>query len=289
MPAHVTLVRAADEHRFEARLHLAEASGAPMLVFGPAMGTRARFYDRFGQALATAGVSFCSWDWRGMASSSERASRRRNWGYQTLVTRDFPAVVDVARQAAPQASALWMGGHSLGGQLATLFAARNPGSSAGLLLIAAGSVHFRGWSGLARLKILGLTQSAVALSELFGHFPGTRLGFGGREARGVIRDWARCARNGLYAPDGSDLDYEAALAELQQPVHAWGFAADTLAPSGSTRRLLDKLRSSPAEHYLLHAGDTGGEALDHFSWARAPQHIVPPVLECIRPLAAGSR
>lgn len=284
-------VTAKDGHRFEARFTLADDPSAPMLVFGPAMGTWGKFYDKLGAALSAAGLSFVTFDWRGAASSNWRASRRQNWGYRELIELDYAALLDTVRKTAPHAAGIWTGGHSLGGQVSALFAARNPDATRGLLLIAAGSVYYRGWSGLAQLKILGLTQSAPIIGKLFGHFPGERIGFAGREAGGVIADWARCARTGRYDLDGTDVDDEATLACLRRPAFAIGMAGDGLAPEQSTRRLLDKLSSSDRRYQNLSAGDTGGTAFDHFSWARDPQWVVPLILDWVRsdPAAAGSR
>lgn len=290
MDPEILPVTAEDGHRFEARLTLSDDSSAPILVFGPAMGTWGKFYDKLGATLSASGLSFVTFDWRGAASSNWRASRRQNWGYRELIELDYPALMDSVCKTVPNAAGIWTGGHSLGGQISALFAARNPDSTQGLLLVAAGSVYYRGWSGLARLKILGLTQSAQVIGKLVGHFPGHRMGFAGREARGVIADWARCARTGRYDLDRTDVDDEATLACLRLPALAIGMAGDGLAPEQSTRRLLDKLSGSDCSYQNLSAEDSGGTALDHFSWARNPRWVAPLILDWVRsgPAAAGS-
>lgn len=272
-------VEAGDGHRFEARVKLAPGANAPLLVFAPAMGTWGRFYDRLGDALTEVGVSFVTCDWRGASSSNLRASRRTDWGYRELVEVDYHALYRAARAAAPEASAVWVGGHSLGGQVAALYAARDPEAAAGLMIIAAGSVHFRGWRGVAGARMLALTQSARVMSGVFGHFPGRRVGFAGRESRGVIRDWAACGRHGRFEPRGTDFDYEQGLANLVLPVRALGFAGDTLSPESSTRRLLGKLKRCEPVYRKLLAQDTGDVALDHFSWARTPDWAAAQVAD----------
>ncbi|MCC2656304.1 MAG: alpha/beta fold hydrolase [Panacagrimonas sp.] len=272
-----------DGHRFGGTLHRAADPDAPLLMFMPAMGTRARYYNGFGAALAQAGVSFACFDWRGIDTSSQRASRTLDFGYRHLVEHDFPAALQVLHARLPStAGRTFIGGHSLGGQLAALFTARAPESVKGVVLIASGNVHFRGWRGTGSLRILALTQSASLISRVVGHFPGKQLRFGGQEARGVIRDWASTARNGRYRLAGSNFDYEAGMARLQKPVLAVGFTADTLAPAGSTDRLLAKLAHCSRTHLRWKAVDTGGVALDHFSWAKRPELVVPTVASWIR-------
>lgn len=274
-------VTAGDGHRFGGTLHPAADPNAPLLMFMPAMGTRAHFYNNFGAALAAAGVNFACFDWRGIQSSSLRASRATDFAYRQLVEEDFPGAVRSLRERLP-AAPLWVGGHSLGGQLAALYAAREPQHVRGLAIIASGNVHFRGWTGMGSLRILALTQSATLISRVVGHFPGKRLGFGGQEARGVIRDWAATARSGRYRVAGSATDYEAAMSRLEKPVLALGFAADTLAPRDSTERLLGKLGRCRRTHLRWRAEDSDGVALDHFSWAKRPDLVVPTVSAWLR-------
>lgn len=286
MSAQAFEVSAGDGHRYLVTLHAAASPSAPLLLFMPAMGTRARFYNSFGAAMAEAGVSFASADWRGIESSSLRASRRNDFGYRHLVEEDITATVAALRQQLPQ-SALWVGGHSLGGQLAALYASREPARVTGIVLIAAGTVHFSAWARMGALRILALTQSATVISKLVGHFPGRRIGFAGREARSVIGDWAATARSGLYRVRGSAQNYEASMAQLEKPVLAVGFKADTLAPAKATDALLGKLARCRRTHLRWNAAESGGFALDHFSWAKRPDLIVPTVSRWIGEQTAG--
>lgn len=278
-------VQTADGHRFGASLHRATAAGAPLLLFMPAMGTRSRYYGGFAAAMAQAGVSLATCDWRGMESSSLRASHRVDFGYRHLVELDLPAAVTALRQRLPQAP-LFVGGHSLGGQLGCLYTAANASLVRGLVLIASGTVHFSAWAGAGALRILALTQSAGLISRVVGHFPGQRIGFAGREARGVIRDWAGTARSGRYRPAGTRLDYEAAMAQLEKPTLALGFQADHLAPRKATSALLAKLPRCHRTQWHWSAADSGGQGLDHFSWAKRPELVAPPVATWVRQQAA---
>jgi len=273
-PADTLSLTATDGHRFEAALYRAARAEAPLLLFLPALGTPARVYRGFAAALAGQGVHVCVPDWRGMASSSLRASRANDHGYRELVETDAAAVMDALASRFPGAP-LWVGGHSLGGQLSTLVAARQPDRVHGVLLLASGSVFLGCYaSRLQRgIRALGLLSSVTG--AVLGYFPGQRLGFGGREARGVMRDWLHVAHTGRYEPARASFDYEAALARLALPVLALNFQADTWAPEAAARYLLDKLPRCTRETWNWGAADTGGRALDHFSWTKQPQEVVP--------------
>jgi predicted alpha/beta hydrolase len=281
MPIESLTLTADDGHRYGVTHYISAAPDAPALLFWPAMGTRARYYSAFAEAIAQQGVQVYVADWRGVDSSSLRASRAINFGYRHLLELDMPALVAAARARHPRAP-LWLGGHSLGGQLGALYAAAHPQDIAGLALIASGSVYHRGWRGIGGAGILAMTQSTVVVSSLLGHFPGSRLGFGGREARGVMRDWARVARNGRYRVRGSAHDYEALLPQLNIPVLALGFKHDDFAPRRATDYLLEKMPACARTHWRWGEAEMPGAKLDHFSWARQPQLIAPRVAAWIK-------
>ena len=91
MSEKITLT-AADQHQFAATVYPASTPGAPVLVFFSALGTPAKVYRHVGQAMAQQGVHFCAPDWRGIDSSSVRASRALDFGYRHLVELDMAAM-----------------------------------------------------------------------------------------------------------------------------------------------------------------------------------------------------
>jgi predicted alpha/beta hydrolase len=275
-PAETLSITAPDGHRFDAGLYRAASTAAPVLIFLSALGTPSRVYRGFASAMAGQGVQVCTPDWRGMASSSVRASRRHDHGYRQLVEIDAPALVDQLTGLFP-ASRLWIGGHSLGGQLATLIAARQPERFHGLLPIASGSVFLACYPRRLQRGIRLLGMLCAVTGAVVGHFPGQRIGFGGREARGVMKDWVHVAHTGRYEPAGSTFAYEAALAKLAMPVLALNFQGDSWAPEPAASYLLGKLPLCQREQWTWGDAETGGQHLDHFSWTKHPQLLAPRI------------
>jgi predicted alpha/beta hydrolase len=249
------------------------AAEAPVLVCMPAMGTAARFYEPLAGPIVREGWRFVTADLRGVGLSAVRVKRGVGFGYREMVGSDWPAVVQKTQSLFPCAP-LYLLGHSLGGQLSALYLAENPGAVAGLVLVAAPSVHWRGWDAPLNAGVLAGTQAARAVAELLGYFPGRKLGFGGTEARGVIRDWARQARTGRYEPRGAPIDYEQLLAELDAPVLAFSFEDDFLSPPRAVGNLLAKMRRARVTHVTL-----AGDGLDHFRWVRNPDALVEKIRE----------
>lgn len=238
------------------------------LYWLPAMGVPAKHYLPFAEALAACGMAVALHEWRGIGSSDRRAGRRQDWGYRTLLQEDLPAGLAAARAAWPDVTGL-LGGHSLGGQLACAYAGLHPAQAAGLVLVASGAPY---WRNFRHAWLIGAAYvTAPLLAALFGHFPGRRIGFGGNEARGVIRDWARSGRTGRYAADGMG-DLEAGMSAVDAPLLALRLRDDWLGPAASLEWLLGKLPCAAVTRGVL-APDQLHTPADHFGWMKAPQPV----------------
>lgn len=282
--AQTLTISTSDQHLFDATLHPTDDPTAPVLIFLSALGTPARVYGRFGREMVCHGVQLCAPDWRGIGSSSIRAGRSSDFGYRHLVEFDLASVIEAVRQRLPQAP-IWLGGHSLGGQLALLSAAARPAGIAGVVLIASGSVHLPCYSWKLRLGVGSLVLLSTLARPVLGYFPGGRVGFGGREAAGLMRDWSRVALTGRYRPDGSDIDYEKTLRTLRLPVLALTFAADYWSPARAALALLNKLPKNGFVHWHLEKSQTAGVAVDHYAWIKQPALVAPAVAQHIRALS----
>ena len=245
---------------------------SPVLICMPAMGVPAKFYEPLASPVLEEGWHLVTADLRGNGLSSVRASREVSFGYHEMVTFDWPAVVEKVKALFPGAP-LYLLGHSLGGQLSTLYLAANPGACSGLIVVATPSVYFGGWDFPLNLGVLAGTQLACAIAGILGYFPGRKIGFGGAEARGVIRDWAHTGRTGRYEPAGSPVDFESLLGEMELPVLSISFEEDLLAPERAVANLCTKMKKCRITHHLMKDEDLG-----HFQWVRNPQ----PVIEKIR-------
>jgi pimeloyl-ACP methyl ester carboxylesterase len=166
---------------------------------------------------------------------------------------------------------LFIGGHSLGGQLGCLFAGLQPQEVEGLAVVGSGTPYWRAFDTRGLPLRVGFSLAHWS-ARLRGYFPGRRIGFGGNEARGVIADWVRSGQTGRYAARGLDRDLEAALARQAQPVLALRLAEDRLGPGASLRHLLEKMPRAVSETQVLDAGAIGVRA-DHFSWMKQPQAV----------------
>lgn len=256
-------------------LSVAPPSPHRTLVWVPALGVPARHYEAFAQALAARGVAVVVHEWRGFGSSSLRASRRVDWGYRHLLLHDLPATRAAAERLHPGLP-VTAGGHSLGGQLATCSLALDPTFGEDLWLVASGAPYPGAFPLRARLWLPPAYRLLSGLAHAFGALPGRRIGFGGQEARGVIRDWSRTALTGRYAAPGVG-DLEPRLRGVVAPVRGVLLERDWLAPTGSLAYLTSKLGSRDVRVDVLDAQSLGAPA-DHFAWMRSPDAVADALL-----------
>lgn len=278
-PSIVPLV-APDGARSEARVFAPGTARAAAVVL-PAMGVDARYYDRVGQSLAARGVGVLVMELRGIGTSSLRAGRRVDFGYRELVELDTATAVAAARERFPGLP-LHLVGHSLGGHLAMLFSAVCPGQVDGIVLIAAGTPYFRAYPGRHAAYVLTASIALRGLSAVLGYLPGRTVGFGGREARRLIAEWARAIRTGRFSFAGEPADLPAAMAAVDLSLLAISLAEDSLAPRASVDHIVRMLPGARLTRLHAERGELGDD-VDHFRWARRPDPVARLVASWMLP------
>lgn len=248
-------------------------AAAPAILIQPAMGVKAGYYQKLAEGLHDAGYSAAIAELRG---HEESGGRRPGWGYDfgyhEMLHEDWPLAVDAVKARFPQAP-LYLLGHSLGGQISSLHAAAYPGMAAGLILIACSSVYWKLWPK----TFLAYSQVVPLAARLIGHFPGQYFGFAGREARGVMADWARQARTGRFMLGRPRTDYEDRLAAVTLPVLGISFSTDFFAPKHAMDGLLGKMPRAALTRHHLDPDALGFDKIDHFRWVRQPAIVLPRI------------
>jgi predicted alpha/beta hydrolase len=250
---------------------------AAWVVCLPALGVPAAYYDPLAAALAGHGLAVASTDHRGNGTSSVRAGRGVDFGYADLVADALRVIEALRRRLDVPVHAL---GHSLGGQVAAVMAGHAPGCVQSLVLTACGTPYWRGFAGRTGLQVLALAHLARVTGPLLGHFPGERIGFGGREAARLMREWSSLARHGRL--DAAGLDAEAAIARASAPVLFVSIDGDWMAPAAAVEHLAGKLVSAPIERVRVTRDNADPRALDHFRWARYPDAVAGIVADWVR-------
>ena len=268
-------VVAADGHAYQLIARI-PAQPTASLLWLPALGVAARHYLPFAEALAARGVAVFLHEMRGNGSSSLRASRTVDWGYRQILA-DIASSDAVMRQRHGTPVQM-IGGHSIGGQLATCYLAVDPKAFAHLWLVASGTPYWHAFPAPVRYLLPLVYQFTPWLADRRGALPGRKLGFGGEEACTLMRDWARVGLSGRYAASGLDIDLELAMSQVAVQAQAVVLDRDWFAPTRSTQALLDKLPRTQSILSTLNSAALGTGA-DHFSWMKHPAAVVHALLK----------
>lgn len=238
----------------------------------PAMGVKASYYRPLAEHILAAGYSLLLCDVRGQGTSNKYAPEDA-FGYTEFLEWDLPDYVRAAKRACPDKRIVLLG-HSLGGHLSLLYAAAMPQSVEGVALIASGSVYWKAYRFPANVKTWFGTQASVLISSLLGYFPGHKIGFGGKQPKAVMRDWAQQGRSGNYVLPSSHINYETALAQYEKPVFALSIDGDKFAPHSSTDHLISKLKNADIHRVLYAPSANLKPKIDHFRWVKHNQEII---------------
>ncbi|WP_305804047.1 alpha/beta fold hydrolase [Stenotrophomonas sp. YIM B06876] len=264
-------VASTDAHRFELISRL-PAQPRASLLWLPALGVSARHYLPLADALAARGIAVFLHEWRGNGSSSLRPSRTQDWGYRELLQYDLPASAMAIARQLPDLPRI-LGGHSLGGQLACCHAGLAQSEWLALWLVASGTPWWRSFPAPRRYLLPLAYRVLPWLAQRRGVMPGRALGFGGNEARSLIRDWSSVGLSNRYAASGMAVDLEQALRRVDAPATAVVFDSDWLAPVSSTQALLEKMPAATHRLETLSRAQLHAPA-DHFSWMKSPERVV---------------
>ena len=240
------------------------------MVIAPALGVRASYYGLLCAQLAEGGIDAVAVDLPGTGTSPIRASRRHDWGYDEVIEH-YRSACEAVRRRRPGVPLIVIG-HSIGGQIALMLGGCAIEGLVGTVVVASGCPWWRCWDGLDAPRILASTTAAMGLAKVLGYFPGDRVGFGGREARTLIRQWANASQTGRYESD--DFDGEALLQRPGPPALAICIEGDNLAPAASMRLPLGRMtqRSITFEHWA--DAPYGG---DHNRWPTQPDFVAQRV------------
>lgn len=270
-------VTSLDGAHFELLCSATPIESGPCFYFMPAMGTRASYYKPLISTFAGWGINLVVGELRGHGCHSIQASRDSNFGYLDIVEKDIPAGLDVAKQHFPN-SPIFVGGHSLGGQLSMLHLANHPDTAAGLVLVASGSPYAKVYR--SRWRIFFYTQLLGLTARTLGYLPGEKMGFGGTEAKQLMIEWSRMARTGNYLLGPEKLAMEPALAAYTGRVLGVTLDGDFYAPPRATGHLLEKLQHAEKTACHLSREELGYKA-SHFNWVKQADRVAEKMQDWI--------
>lgn len=239
-----------------------------VIVILPAMGAHARPYRFMASYLAACGHAVITLDPRGHGQSLPHPKRGVDYGIDHFLKQDIPAILAFARQRFSGRSVALLG-HSLGGHLAAMYMAENPGAADLLITLTTTHVSFKKLD----FRILVLFLGFSLMARILGYVPGQYVGWGTPMARRQVLDWARWGLSDRFSgTDGRDI--EPFMAKLEKPLLSIGFTDDRrLAPPHGIDHFNDLLKSCDLTRWSISPDDIGVEALGHFGHLRCGEKV----------------
>ncbi|MEQ8964808.1 MAG: alpha/beta fold hydrolase [Azospirillaceae bacterium] len=244
----------------------------PVVIITAATSVRCRYYFRFAGFLYHQGFDAVVYDYRGIGESRppRLAGFRGSWLDWGRLDFDA-ALVWTARQFP--ARPIHVVAHSVGGFVIGLAPSNHLISR--IFTMGAQIAHWRDYAPRARLGMVAKWHVAMPLlTELFGYFPGGRLGWMEDTPRGVVRDWGwsrprleDTCRRGYLAVDLPDrrilIDQ---FRHVTAPILAVGVSDDPFGTVPAVERLLAYFEAAPATHLRLTPDDVGEPSIGHFAF-----------------------
>lgn len=265
-----------------------EPAGTPRasVVIGGAMGVRQSFYAPFAQWLSQQGLRVWTFDYRGSGDSRGDVPLREVDADLFDWARDYEAVIDAAKAAAPDAP-LYLLGHSLGAQLPGFL--QRPEQVDGLVSIAAGSGYWRENAPRLKRSILYFWFVLVPLvTRLFGYFPGRKLRKVGDLPRGVILQWRRWCLNPRYSVGAEGELAARSYSRVRFPVLALSMTDDELMTLAGTNSLVSFYTGAPSAIERIAPADVQARRIGHFGFFREQfsQSLWPSTVDKLNRLAS---
>ena len=161
-------------------------------------------------------------------------------------------------------------GHSLGGHLATLYSQQHQIRVIG---IATGNIGLQYWDFKDKVKILQAVTVFGLFIHLYGYLPGYKIGFGHKEAKGLIQDWCKIALTGKYEHITGQPEH--ASQNLALFIQLIG---DEWAPMSSLKGLSQYFSTAQIKQFDLRSSVHGNQ---HSAWIKQPTLVIQCICQWI--------
>jgi predicted alpha/beta hydrolase len=236
-------------------------SSGQTVIVNSATAAPHRFYRHFAAALAEAGYTAVTYDYRGIGGSRPPslrgfAARMRDWAFL-----DMAGVVDwVTSELAP--TRLFLVGHSVGGQVAGML--DNADRIDGMITMSAQSGYWRLQGGSQKLPVaFHVYVTLPLLATLTGFMPWSWVGAGEDLPKGVALEWARWCRDPRYLLGDESLPLDR-FERFSAPVLAYSFGDDDWGTRQSVNAMMSAYPNVERRH--VEPATAGLASIGHFGY-----------------------
>lgn len=234
-----------------------------VVVINSATAVPRRFYRHFAAALAEAGYTALTYDYRGIGGSRPKSLRGFDARVDDWAMQDMAGVVDwVQEELAPDR--IFMVGHSVGGQVAGLL--HNADAIDGMVTFSSQSGYWAMQGGEQKLTTCFHVHVTLPLaSHVFGYMPWSKVGSAEDLPKGAALQWARWCRHPQYLLGDPELPLDR-YRRFQAPVLAYSIDDDKWGTARSVDAMMKAYPHLERRHLRLEG--SGVPRLGHFGYFR---------------------
>lgn len=235
-----------------------------VVVISAATAVPQRFYRHFAGALALAGYTAVTYDYRGIELSSPADVKNLDSTARDWALHDLPGVIDwAADELDPEK--LFLVGHSFGGQVAGMY--DRPERIRGMVTMSAQSGHWRLQGGEQKFVVWLHTHVTLPLlSKVLGYMPMKAVGAGEDIPAGVALEWSRWCRHRDYILGDPTLPLDR-YSDFTAPVLAYSIDDDKWGTPRSVDAMMCAYPNVERRH--LEPEDAGLTKIGHMGFFRS--------------------
>ena len=235
-----------------------------VLIMSCATGAKQTYFRHFAKYLNENGFRILTYDYSGMGQSAPKNLRGYTTSMENWGKYDLTAVIDHVSENYDY-DKLFVLGQSVGGQIHGI----SPSilKADGLINVAAQSGYWKMWKMPISIMAFCNWYFLIAVTYLFGYFPGKSVNVVDNLPKGVALDWAKWGRSLEYHFDHIENAIEKYSA-IKVPLLSYSFSDDGTAPINTVEWMNAKYTNCQLTHKHISPSDIDVKSIGHFGFFR---------------------
>lgn len=235
-----------------------------VLIINSATAVDKKLYHHYAAYMAKNGYQVITYDYRGIAGSRPKKLSGFKASFTDWGQKDFSGVIDYAKKKFPNHKIVTLG-HSIGGTIIGM--TEKSTEISGIINIGAQTAYYKDWSKKQRTKIYFLWHIVFPMiTNLFGYFPGKKLGLLEDVPKGVIEQWNNRRRHADMKKQmeaiGITFYYDTCTSKLL----TLGVEDDPIGTRPAITRIHDLFEKSDKEIKMIQLHEIPTDKIGHFGF-----------------------
>ncbi|WP_103072224.1 alpha/beta hydrolase family protein [Aquimarina sediminis] len=235
-----------------------------VLIINSATAVEKKLYHHYASYMAENGYNVVTYDYRGIADSRPKKLRGFKASFTDWGQKDFSGVISYTKSKFPNHKIVILG-HSIGGTIIGM----TPKSTeiSGIINIGAQTAYYKDWAKEQRTKIYILWHIVFPMiTNLFGYFPGKRLGLLEDVPKGVIKQWNNRRKHANMQKQMEAIGITFYYDVCESKLLTLGVEDDPIGTKPAIMRIHDLFKKSDKEFKIIQLSEVETTKIGHFGF-----------------------